>query len=81
MKRSTFVAASLAAVLLPFASLAQSDWPNRPITFIVPYPPGGLNDALQQFIDPADAFKGLDGIERIQPFTCFRGVSILTFDH
>ena len=24
--------------------------------------PGGLNDAVQQFIDPADAFKGLDGI-------------------
>ncbi len=46
MKRSTFVAASLAAVLLPFAALAQSDWPNRPITFIVPYPPGGLNDAV-----------------------------------
>jgi tripartite-type tricarboxylate transporter receptor subunit TctC len=46
MKRSTFVAASLAAMLLPIASFAQSDWPNRPITFIVPYPPGGLNDAV-----------------------------------
>ena len=46
MKRSTFVAAILAAVLLPFGALAQSDWPNRPITFIVPYPPGGLNDAV-----------------------------------
>src|SRR6266508_4657171 len=46
MNRSTFVAALVAAALLPFASLAQSDWPNRPITFIVPYPPGGLNDAV-----------------------------------
>ena len=46
MNRSTFVAAILAAVLLPVASLAQSDWPNRPVTFIVPYPPGGLNDAV-----------------------------------
>lgn len=46
MNRSTFVAAILAAVLLPFGALAQSDWPNRPITFIVPYPPGGLNDAV-----------------------------------
>ena len=46
MRRSTFVAAALAAVLLPFAALAQSDWPNRPVTFIVPYPPGGLNDAV-----------------------------------
>ena len=46
MNRSTFVAAVVAAVLLPFASLAQTDWPNKPITFIVPYPPGGLNDAV-----------------------------------
>ena len=29
------------------------------------------------FIDPADAFKGLDGVERIQPFTCFSGIAIL----
>ena len=46
MKRSTFVAAALAAALLPMASLAQSDWPNKPMTYIVPYPPGGLNDAV-----------------------------------
>jgi len=46
MKRSTFVAAALAAALLPMASLAQTDWPNKPMTYIVPYPPGGLNDAV-----------------------------------
>ena len=46
MKRMTFVAAALAAALLPMASLAQSDWPNKPVTYIVPYPPGGLNDAV-----------------------------------
>ena len=39
--------------------------------------PGGLDNAFQQFIDPADAFKGLDGIERIEPFTCFSGIAIL----
>jgi tripartite-type tricarboxylate transporter receptor subunit TctC len=46
MNRATFVATVVAAVLLPFASLAQTDWPNKPIIFIVPYPPGGLNDAV-----------------------------------
>lgn len=46
MKRTTFVAAALAAALLPGASLAQSEWPTRPMTYIVPYPPGGLNDAV-----------------------------------
>ena len=44
MKRSIFVAA-LAAILLPFAAAAQ-EYPTKPITFIVPYPPGGLNDAV-----------------------------------
>jgi tripartite-type tricarboxylate transporter receptor subunit TctC len=46
MKRSTFVAAALAAALLPLASQAQTDWPTKPMTYIVPYPPGGLNDAV-----------------------------------
>jgi len=46
MKRMTLVAAALAAALLPMASLAQTDWPNKPVTYIVPYPPGGLNDAV-----------------------------------
>ena len=53
MKRSKFVAlslAALAALVLPFSASAQSDWPNKPITFIVPYPPGGLNDAVARVI-------------------------------
>ena len=46
MRRTTFVAAALAAMLLPMAVAAQADWPNKPMTYIVPYPPGGLNDAV-----------------------------------
>jgi hypothetical protein len=34
--------------------------------------------APQSQPDPADAFKGLNGVERIQPFTCFSGIAILT---
>lgn len=46
MKRSTFVAAALATALLPLAAMAQTDWPTKPISMVVPYPPGGVNDAV-----------------------------------
>ncbi|MSP96690.1 MAG: tripartite tricarboxylate transporter substrate binding protein [Betaproteobacteria bacterium] len=39
----------LFAVLLGSAALAQ-DYPNRPIRFIVPYPPGALTDVLARAI-------------------------------
>lgn len=46
MKRSTLVAAMLAVVLIPIHAVAQTDWPQRPVTVVVPYPPGGVNDAV-----------------------------------
>ena len=49
MKHSTFIAAAfaaLAALTIPFAGFAQTDWPQKPITMVVPYPPGGVNDAV-----------------------------------
>ncbi len=45
MRRSTFVAGAL-ATLLSFSAQAQTDWPTKPVTMVVPYPPGGLNDAV-----------------------------------
>ena len=38
----SFLAA--AAALLALAANAQSDYPNRPVTMIVPFPPGGVAD-------------------------------------
>ena len=39
MKFSTFIVAFLAALVLPLTSMAQADWPQKPITMVVPAPP------------------------------------------
>ncbi|MEO7744142.1 MAG: tripartite tricarboxylate transporter substrate binding protein [Usitatibacter sp.] len=47
MKASLPIAAlalAAGALLLPLAASAQSDYPNRPVTMIVPFPPGGVAD-------------------------------------
>ena len=44
MKRRSFALALLAALLLPAAAVAQTAYPDRPITMIVPFPPGGVAD-------------------------------------
>jgi tripartite-type tricarboxylate transporter receptor subunit TctC len=43
MKRRTF-ALALVAALAPTVLLAQSEYPDRPITMVVPFPPGGVAD-------------------------------------
>ena len=59
MKRSTFLAAALAAALLPLAASAQTDWPTKPVNMVVPYPPGGLNDAVARvYADKLTAILG-----------------------
>lgn len=39
-------AGTLAAASLSRTASAQSDYPNRPIRLVVPFPPGGVNDAV-----------------------------------
>jgi tripartite-type tricarboxylate transporter receptor subunit TctC len=42
--RRALLAFATAAVLAPVVAIAQSDFPNKPIKIIVPYPAGGLSD-------------------------------------
>ena len=58
MKRSMFLAAALAATL-PLAAFAQTDWPTKPVSMVVPYPAGGLNDAVARvYADKLTAILG-----------------------
>jgi tripartite-type tricarboxylate transporter receptor subunit TctC len=43
-----FAMVALASVILPVA--AQVPWPNKPITYIVPFPAGGTTDTLARII-------------------------------
>ena len=43
-------AAALALIATPYASLAQGGWPERPIHFVVPYPPGGGTDVIARIV-------------------------------
>ena len=63
MRRRDIVAAGLMAIgapaLAPRSALAQSKYPERPIRLIIPFPPGGVNDAVGRPL--ADRMKTLLG--------------------
>lgn len=47
MRIKTLALAALATLgALPALTMAQDSWPNKPISLIVPYPPGGTSDVV-----------------------------------
>jgi tripartite-type tricarboxylate transporter receptor subunit TctC len=61
MKRREVLTLGLAALSAPLAkpALAQPRYPDRPIRLVIPFPPGGVNDAVGR--PWADKMKGLLG--------------------
>ena len=44
--------AAAAIAVVPALSLAADSWPNKPITYVVPFAPGGNTDTLARIIGP-----------------------------
>ncbi|MDU7588681.1 MAG: tripartite tricarboxylate transporter substrate-binding protein, partial [Acidovorax sp.] len=40
----------LAAALAPLAAPAQTAYPNKPVTLVIPFPPGGQTDVVGRLI-------------------------------
>ena len=61
--RAAAATATASALALPLAALAQSTWPAKPVTLVVPFPPGGGTDT---FARPLSAqFSKLTGKQLI----------------
>src|SRR5262245_22012151 len=50
MKKILCAVAALRAVASVGAAYAQGDYPNKPIRFIVPFPPGGGTDIVSRLV-------------------------------
>jgi putative tricarboxylic transport membrane protein len=59
MKTSTMLAGAVAAIALT-AGAAMAEYPEKPVNFIVPWPPGDLEDVLTRMI--ADDFQKEYGV-------------------
>jgi tripartite-type tricarboxylate transporter receptor subunit TctC len=59
LSRRAALAGTTGALLLPAAARAQGAWPNRPVTMVVAYPPGGQTDFAARVVqNPMSANLG-----------------------
>jgi tripartite-type tricarboxylate transporter receptor subunit TctC len=50
LRTLTLIFAAVLSASLSFSTVAQAQWPTKPITYVVPYPPGGTTDILGRAI-------------------------------
>ena len=49
-RRTTALALMGGLLVLSAPALAQSNWPDKPVHFVTPYPPGGSSDIITRFV-------------------------------
>ena len=57
---STILAAGVAAAALALPTASLAEYPEKPVSFVVPWPPGDLEDVLTRMI--AEDFQAEDGV-------------------
>ena len=60
MKKFTVPMGALAFAMVAVAGIAQAEYPEKPVEFVVPWPPGDLEDVLTRMI--ADDFAEAYGV-------------------
>ncbi|MBO6726310.1 MAG: hypothetical protein JJ911_11670 [Rhizobiaceae bacterium] len=60
MKRNTLIALAASVLALAAAAPAQAEYPEKPVSFVVPFPPGDLEDVLTRMI--AEDFQTKYGV-------------------
>lgn len=60
MKTNSILGGALTLCMAAVGSAALADYPEKPVTFIVPFPPGDLEDVLTRMI--ADDFQAEYGV-------------------